>query len=248
MKTLVIIQARMGSERLPGKILQPIAGKPMLYWVLHRSKQAKRIDGVAIATTTNPIDDATEAFAREQQALVHRGSEHDVLTRYIESARAFQAGIIVRITGDCPLVDPDVIDRCIDEHHMNRADYSSNVMHRTFPRGLDTEVFSLECLEYINQKATSAPAREHVTTYLRNEHPEEFHIHHVINTVDRSGFELSIDSPQDVEMMNVILKKVNRPVEDIRYPHLCEHLDQMDASNSLNRQVERKTDHLNPPS
>ena len=143
MKTVAIIQARMGSTRLPGKVLAPIAGNPMLWHVVERTRRAKALDQVMVATSENSKDDAVAEFCTESAIDCFRGSEEDVLDRYYQAARQFTDSTIVRITADCPLVDPGVADKVVGAYQDGPYDYVTNIFPRSFPKGLDVEVFSL---------------------------------------------------------------------------------------------------------
>jgi len=165
---VAIIQARMGSSRLPGKSMADIEGRPMLWHVIQRVKRARLVDRVVVATSTEALDDAIENMCRENNVLCYRGREQDVLDRYYGAARAEKAGTVVRITADCPLIDPEVIDRVLRRFQQGDLDYVSNNMVRSYPDGLDTEVCSFSALEKAWHEATRASEREHVTPYLRS--------------------------------------------------------------------------------
>jgi len=164
---VAIIQARMGSSRLPGKSLAEIEGRPMLAHVIERVKRACLIDRVVVATSTADADDAIETTCREVGVTCYRGNEHDVLDRYYIAARAEKASQVVRITADCPLIDPEVVDRVVRRFQRGDVDYATNAMVRTYPDGLDTEVFSFSALERAWHEANKSSEREHVTPYLR---------------------------------------------------------------------------------
>src|SRR5712692_2461671 len=168
MKTVCIVQARMGSTRLPGKVLQPILHRPMLCWVINRVKRCRLIDDVVIATTTATQEDPIVDFCTSQGWSFCRGSEADVLDRYYRAAQQFGADHVVRITSDCPLIDRDVTDNVIATYHsvMPAPDYVSNVLIRTYPRGLDTEVLSYAALSRAWSEDQSMRWREHVTPYI----------------------------------------------------------------------------------
>lgn len=167
MKVVAIVQARLGSSRLPGKVLAEIAGRPMLGHVVGRLQRARRLHQVGVATSDLPQDDALARFCEQEQWACVRGSERDVLDRYRQAADAFSADTIVRITADCPLLDPHVVDQVIARFEDSGADYASNTLLHTFPDGLDVEVFSRRALECAWQEARQPFEREHVTPYLR---------------------------------------------------------------------------------
>jgi glutamate-1-semialdehyde 2,1-aminomutase/spore coat polysaccharide biosynthesis protein SpsF len=165
--TLAIIQARMGSSRLPGKSLAEIDGHPMLWHVIHRTRDASLIERVVVATSDDPSDDPIVDFCKREDIPFFRGSEHDVLDRFYQAARTYSAETLVRITADCPLIDPDVIDAVIRKYQAGDFDYVSNAMYYTYPDGLDTEVFSFAALQRAWREAAKPSEREHVTPYLR---------------------------------------------------------------------------------
>ena len=165
---IAIIQARMASSRLPNKVMMEIKGKPMLWHVVSRVRRAKRVDRVVVATSISKTDDAIAAFCKRKKIGVYRGSEHDVLDRFYQTARHFKADTIVRITADCPLIDPFVIDRILAVYNTGNFDYVSNTLRYTYPDGLDTEVFSFQALEKAHSEANSEREREHVVPYIKN--------------------------------------------------------------------------------
>ncbi|MGH3026673.1 MAG: cytidylyltransferase domain-containing protein, partial [Gaiellaceae bacterium] len=179
MRTVVLVQARMTSTRLPGKVLMDLAGRPMLERQLERLGRSELADEIVIATTTNPADDPLVEIARRLRLRCHRGSEHDVLSRCLGASREAVAEIVVRITSDCPLIDPVEADIVIDELRQRRSscDYASNTLEPGLPRGLDCEAMWLDTLERMARLATSAAAREHVTWFCYGERPDLFAVH-----------------------------------------------------------------------
>ena len=161
----------MGSTRLPGKVLMELEGKPLLQRVVERVKRAKKIDEIIIATTKNKEDKKLTEFAEKLKVKSYAGSEDDVLDRYYQAAKKFGAENIVRITSDCPLIDPEIVDDIISYYLNNDFDYVSNTISPTYPDGLDTEVFSFKALERAWKEAKKGFEREHVTPYI-NRHPE----------------------------------------------------------------------------
>ncbi|RLC82174.1 MAG: acylneuraminate cytidylyltransferase [Chloroflexi bacterium] len=203
MKTVAIIQAHMGSTRLPGKVLKDLAGEPMLARVVDRTRRTQTLDEVVVATTVQPADEAIVRLCAERGWPCFRGSEEDVLDRYYQAAVAHQADVVVRITSDCPLIEPEVVDLVVGEFlaRQPEVDYVSNTLPpRTFPRGLDTEVVSFEALERAWREDENPAWREHVTPYIyRN--PERFDCHGVTNEVDYSGMRWTVDTPEDLELV-----------------------------------------------
>lgn len=204
MKTVAIIQARLGSTRLPGKVLLPLAGRPMLAHVIERVRRASRVDEVLVATTTNPGDAPLVAFCREAGCAVFRGDEQDVLDRYFQAARTHEATTVVRITSDCPLIDPAIIDAVLGTLAATGADYASNIAPtRTFPRGLDTEAFPFATLERCWHEASEPASREHVTAHIyRNS--DRFRLASVTHERDESAHRWTVDTPEDYELVGRI--------------------------------------------
>jgi glutamate-1-semialdehyde 2,1-aminomutase/spore coat polysaccharide biosynthesis protein SpsF len=200
---VAIIQARMGSSRLPGKSLAEIEKRPMLWHVIQRVKRAQLVDRVVVATSTAPADDAIEKMCREDGVPCHRGSENDVLDRYYHAARAEKAVQVVRITADCPLIDPEVIDRVVRRFQRGDLDYASNAMVRTYPDGLDTEILSFSALERAWHEANKPSEREHVTPYLRS---EKFRIANVENALEFSHLQCrwTVDEQEDLEFVRAV--------------------------------------------
>lgn len=163
----------MGSTRLPGKILKPILGEPMLARMLERVKRAKKLDTVVVATTDKPEDDATAALVKKCGVQVFRGSEKDVLDRFYRAAKEAGADTVLRLTGDCPLMDPAVIDRVVAHFQEAKGSISYSSTPNNYPEGLDTEIFTFAALEEAAREAKLPSEREHVTPYIKN-HPECF--------------------------------------------------------------------------
>ena len=200
MKTVIIVQARMTSTRLPGKVLLPLAGEPMLVRLLERLRRVQRAHGLVIATTTNATDDAIAALSAQRGVPCHRGSEHDVLSRYAEAARLHGADAVVRITSDCPLIDPVLIDQLIATFEAGDNDYVSNMLPPTWPYGMAVEVFSAAALAQAHAEATQAAEREHVTPFIYW-HPERYRLRNVASPVDLSHHRWTVDTPEDYELV-----------------------------------------------
>lgn len=207
MTTVAILQARTGSSRLPGKVLADLGGRPALAVELERLSRAA-LDGIVVATTTNPADDAVAELARREGVRVVRGPEDDVLARYVQALHATAADIVVRVTGDCPLHDPDVVDRVVAALDAG-VDYASNVLVRTFPVGLDAEAVTRESLERTNALATSPAAREHVTWLIRAERPDDFVRRSVEDEVDNSDLRWTLDTPQDLTRLRRLVDELD---------------------------------------
>lgn len=200
-----IIQARMGSTRLPGKMLRCIAGKTVLEHVVERARRATSIDRVIVATTVHAEDRKIGLVAERAGAVVFYGSETDVLDRYYLAARQFRADIIVRLTGDCPLIDPEIIDRVVRAFTQQKGaiHYVSNVHPPTFPDGMDVEALSFSALERVWKEAVLSSDREHVTSYIYS-HPDRFRTANISNRSDTSMLRLTLDERSD----EILIRKI----------------------------------------
>lgn len=210
-KIVCIIQARMGSTRLPGKVMKKIKGETVLYYVVERVKQSNLIDQIVIATTTNKRDDVIVKEAERLKVDCFRGSEEDVLSRYYGAAQKYDADIVVRITSDCPLIDPKITDKIIRYYLNNNGfDLVTNagpyIGNRSYPRGLDVEVFSFDVLKEVFENATAKHQREHVTPYVY-ENSEQFKIYYVKaeEILKRPDIRITLDTKQDFELISKIM-------------------------------------------
>jgi spore coat polysaccharide biosynthesis protein SpsF len=208
-KIAAIIQARMSSSRLPGKVLQDIAGLPMLAHVVNRVRRAKLIDEVVVATTIDPSDDPIEEYCLRNEIDFYRGSLFDVLDRYYECALEYEADVVVRITADCPVIDPAVVDLTVKEFLERGVDFAANRLpppwHRTFPIGLDTEVCSMAALERAWLEATEKHEREHVMPFLYVE-PGRFKIYQVDTDPNYGGMRWTVDTPEDLAFIRKVFE------------------------------------------
>lgn len=209
MKTVAIVQARSGSSRLPSKVLADIAGRTMLARVVRRTRRARCLDEVVVATTEAAADDAVAAEGAALDVAVHRGSEDDVLDRYRRAAEAAAAEAVVRITADCPLIDPAVIDRVVEAFAAAGADYASTTLERTLPRGLDVEAFTAEALARAWREAEEPYQRSHVTPYLY-EHPERFALLPVTVPAPPGAAALrwTVDTAEDLELVRALYDRL----------------------------------------
>jgi len=198
-EVLAVVQARLGSTRLPGKALEDIAGRPMLAHVLTRAAAVRGVDRVVLATTTRSEDDALARLASDLGIACARGSTDDVLDRFHSTLLAYPAGVVLRLTGDCPLLDPMVVQLVLDAfiRSAGSLDYVSNVDPPTYPDGLDAEVFARPALERAWREAVLPSDREHVTTYIR-EHRDRFRVGNVVNGEDLSAHRWVVDTPADL--------------------------------------------------
>jgi glutamate-1-semialdehyde 2,1-aminomutase len=204
MTTLAIVQARMGSTRFPNKVMRPILGIPMIELLLNRLAQAKQLDRIILATSKDPSNRPLVECVRDLGHEVYQGSEEDVLDRYYQAACLVQPEIVVRITGDCPLVDAEIVNRAITTFKQSKADYLSNVMPPTYPDGLDVEVFSFQALAQAWRSASQPHDREHVTCYLRES--GKFQLLNINHTDDLSDRRWTVDEPEDFEVIENVFK------------------------------------------
>ena len=207
----IIIQARFASTRLPGKVLKKVLGKTLLEHLLERVKRSRLADKIIVATTERPEDKKIVAVAKAAGVLAFQGSEQDVLDRYYQAAKEYHADTMVRITGDCPLIDPKVIDQIIGFYTKNkdRFDYVSNVHPPTYPDGLDVEVCSFQTLERVWKEATLPSEREHVTPYIYT-HPKTFRVGNVQYKTDISHLRLTVDTEEDLAVVKNILSALSK--------------------------------------
>lgn len=230
MSVTAIIQARMTSTRLPGKVLLEAAGKPMLQHEIERVGRARKIDRIVIATTTNQSDNPIAELADRLGVGLYRGPENDVLTRFAGAAAADGAETIVRLTGDCPLLDPVLVDQVIELLEYNRPmpDYATNSFPRTWPIGLDVEVMRAEALAVAADEATDDYDHEHVTPFIYRQ-PQRFRLANLVSPRNLSGHRWTLDTPADYQLLKQILEALlpRRPdfgLDDI-LTLLAEHPD-----------------------
>jgi len=240
----------MGSTRLPGKVLKIVDGKnPSLYFTISQLKQCKNIDKIIVATTILKEDDIIENFAKNLGIDVFRGSVEDVLDRYFQCANYFKINTIIRITGDCPLIDPTIVDRGIEIFQSENYDYVTNTFPRTFPDGNETEIFSFNILKKAWENAILPSEREHVTPYFQH---QNFKIKNFENTIDNSHLRWTVDFPEDLQLVKTLISKIDsRPIhlEDILHliksePELIEINNDHEPNEGLKRSLEKDKDFL----
>ena len=215
---LAVLQARMSSTRLPGKVLADIAGRPMLDREIERILRAQRVDKLIVATSEDSSDDPIVRLCLELGVPAYRGSPGDVLDRYYRAVKPLDPAHVVRVTGDCPLIDPVVIDKAVEVHLLENNDYTSNTLYPTYPDGLDVEVVRFSALETAWREARLSSEREHVTPFLKNS--DQFQIGHVCALTDHSNLRWTVDEPEDLELIRIIFSvlyadKPNFTSEDI---------------------------------
>lgn len=234
----VVVQARVSSTRLPGKVMMPVLGRPLLWYLLERLRDLKKV-GVVVATTHHSSDDAIEALATALGVAVHRGPMDDVLTRYHDAARAFDADPVIRVTGDCPLIDPEIVVAVLDLYIETSADYAANTLQRTFPRGLDVEVVAASALETAWREAKDPYEREHVTPFLYNR-PSRFRLRNLANTSDRSHHRWTVDTGEDFELVRTILENLYPKQSHFRMNDVLRYLEEHPETTLLNRSVQQR--------
>jgi spore coat polysaccharide biosynthesis protein SpsF (cytidylyltransferase family) len=212
---LAIVQARMSSTRLPGKVLKPLGSKTTVGYVFHQLAASKYITQAILATSTDHSDDPVVMWAKRAKIDCERGSLLDVLDRYYQAAKTHRADVVVRITADCPLIDSAIVDTVIEGFLENDCDYCSNINPPTFPDGLDAEVFSFAALERAWNNATYPVEREHVTVFIRN-HPKHFRLVNVEHNIDYSALRWTLDTPQDYDFLNQV-------IQHLEMNHIREH-------------------------
>jgi spore coat polysaccharide biosynthesis protein SpsF len=267
-RTVVIIQARMASSRLPGKVLMEIAGRPMLSFVVARASRSASVDAVVVATTTDPSDDAVVEYCQRHGIDHTRGSQFDVLDRYYQAARHLTAGTVVRITADCPAIDPQLIDDAVGTLHGNprehtlppqaQFDFVANRLpppfHRTFPIGLDVEVCSFAALERAWKEGHEAQHREHVMPYLyeglslsaaspelsQGISPRGFRVGLLNHTPDFGSYRWTVDTLEDLEFMRELYGRFGGR-DDFSWNEALDVVHREPALMSINAGVQHKT-------
>jgi len=239
-----IIQARMSSTRLPGKVLRLLCGKTILAHVIDRVRASRAIDEIIVATTDQPADDSIGALVPMLDATLFRGSEDDVLSRFYCAALAAKADTIVRVTADCPLFDGVLLHAMIEEFTVQRRrgeplDYLSNTLSRTYPRGLDAEIVDFAALERAQRDATQPFEREHVTPYIYG-HPEWFALKNFAGTADLSHHRWTLDTEEDWRLIEAIYTALYRKDRLIGTPEILDLLDRQPALATLNAHIVQK--------
>lgn len=237
-KIVAIVQARMGSTRLPGKVLKEVLSRPLLSYQIERMAKSKMIDELVIATTPNGNESIIELCQKENISYFI-GSEKDVLERYYLAAKKFQADIVVRMTSDCPLIDADIVDNVINMYKNNDFDYVSNTQIRTFPRGMDTEVFSFSALERAYKEAEIEYEHEHVTPYLYL-NAEKFKIGQYIQDQDFNEIRLTVDTPEDFELIKRLFEKLYPINSKFSLEDILEVLKENPSWLEINKEIVQK--------
>lgn len=247
MRIGIVVQARMGSSRLPGKVLKKVLDKPLLGYLIERLKKVELAHSIIIATTTEEEDSLIEKCAHAYGVSCFRGSRDNVLARYLDTATYYELDVIVRITGDCPLIDPVLVDQVIKKflESFSSLDYVSNcTITRTFPRGMDTELVTVNALKRAEKLIENPIDYEHVTNFI-NRKPQLFKRAGVASLQDQSCYRLTVDTPEDFTLVQYVIERLYPfkgmffSIQDIlalleSEPHLA----------LINREIEQKRDHL----
>ncbi len=243
LRIIAIVQARMASSRLPGKVLKDIAGKPMLLHVVERLRMARTPSTVVVATTTDPSDDAVEELCGQHHIACYRGSLYDVLDRFYQAAKTYKADVVIRITADCPLLDPGLVDETVQALFDSGADFCANRLpppwKRTYPIGLDCEVVSFEALERAWREASVPYQREHVLPYLYDEEGR-FKVHVINHVPDYGHLRWTVDTAEDLEVVRKIFAHFS-PRQDFTWKDVLEYYLERPDLQAANANVHHKS-------
>jgi spore coat polysaccharide biosynthesis protein SpsF len=228
----------MTSTRLPGKVLKTIHGQTLLQYHLRRLQQSGL--PIVVATTTNLTDDPIVQACLQEEVPVHRGSEHDVLSRYFEAAEKFAFDVVVRVTSDCPLIDGQLIHSAVEKHLTDKTPwlYTSNVLERTYPRGFDFEIFSFDMLKTAFHEARSTSEREHVTPYLHQNKHGQTRFQHIKRFPDMSSHRLTVDEPDDFRLMEELIQKYH--CDEMNEDQIAHVLLEHPELKEINQHIEQK--------
>jgi spore coat polysaccharide biosynthesis protein SpsF len=230
---LAVVQARLSSTRLPGKVLAPVLGRPMILRQLERLARSSRIDQLVVATSTDRSDDPLAELLESENVVYRRGSLTNVADRFLQVAREFTPDSIVRLTADCPLADPAVIDTIIEAHVSSGADYTSNVLERTYPQGLDAECVTLAAFERLLASPLTDAEREHVTLGVYSR-PDDYRLQSVTQEVDRSNLRWTVDLPEDLAFVRVVYEALYDGNPEFDQENLVDYLASHPEINRTN--------------
>lgn len=236
--TVAVIQARMGSTRLPGKVLRTVQGKPLLQILIERVQKARSIDEIIVVTPDGLKDRPIVEVARMLGVRSFAGSEEDVLDRFARAIEPLGCSQVVRLTGDCPLIDPEIIDQVVG-HLMPPLAYVSNCVQRTYPRGLDVEACTSHALLVADEYAIASFEREHVTPYIY-QRPENFGIGHVMHVKNLSSHRWTVDTPEDFVLVEKILEHFLPENPDFSWKDVVEFIEKNPSLKSINAHIEQK--------
>lgn len=241
MKVNAFVQARMSSRRLPGKVLKPILNRPMLSFLIERLRKCELINNIIVVTSDEPSDQDIVNFCHQQNIAIFRGSLNNVLNRFTSALTNYPCDHIVRITADCPLIDPEVIDQVIQLHINGNYDYTNNCDTPSFPHGLDTEVIRADLLKSLEHHELKPSDREHVTLYVRNRR-EQFKLGILKNSSDLSDYRLTVDEIEDLTVITTILESLYISKPDFSYLDVVQFLEENKELKFLNAKYKRNED------
>lgn len=238
MKCLAVIQARMGSSRLPGKVMEEVGGLPIIQYMISRLNQAKHIDHLLVATTTSESDNTLVNYLKNQNIPFIRGPEDDVLSRFCQAAEPYPDHNILRLTADCPLIDANIVDKLIKFFSQESCDYAW--IHETYAEGLDAEIFTSDSLKQANTHSKLLSQREHVTQFI-NKNPDKFKCIPLVNTRDDSQYRIVVDEPQDLEVVRIIASHFKSIQGDsyFDFDQIKQFLDAREDIMKINNHIER---------
>lgn len=241
LKIIIVVQARMASTRLPGKVLKEVLDRPLLSFLCERLRRVRGVDQLLIATTTNSEDQKIVDFCLHEQIPFFRGSSEDVLERFYHAAKPFSPDIVVRVTSDCPLIDPKRVEEVIDFFvtHFPDYDYVSNSYVRSFPVGMDTEVFSFKSLEQAAFEAVLPEEREHVTPFIYRR-AERFHLGLIKHASNLADYRLTVDTPEDFELIAKIIEELYPSKPNFSMETIIETLDKHPEWKLINSKIIHK--------
>lgn len=243
-RVVAIVQARMASSRLPGKVLTDLGGQPVLAWVVRRASRAAGIDQVVIATSVATDDDIVTDFCKDNNFACSRGNLHDVLDRYMHAAREYDADVIVRLTGDCPLIDPDMLAENLRAFLAAQPslDFAANRLpgERTIPIGLDAEFCTRAALETAWREAQEPHQREHVMPFFY-EQPQRFNILHIKHSPDYGHYRWTVDTPEDLELLRQVV--AHFPDDTFSWKDVLALFEAHPELAAINADVQHKTQH-----
>lgn len=246
MRKIIIIQARMGSKRLPGKVLMSIKGKTILAHIVERLRHCESIQDIVVATSIEKKDNVVEDECNNIKVKCFRGSEEDVLSRYYNAALKNKADLIIRITGDCPVIDHLIIDKMIEKFceldKIKKIDYMSNfdIMKNTFPRGMDVEIIKMDTLEVAYKYAEKLSEREHVTPYIYN-NPNKFKLMGYINEEDLSSYRLTLDTKEDFKLIETIYQNLYKKNNNFGMVDIINFIKSNPKLLQINKHIIQKT-------
>jgi spore coat polysaccharide biosynthesis protein SpsF len=241
-RVVATIEARMTSSRLPGKVLKPCLGRPMLELMIERVRRVPSLDAIVVCTTTNETDDPVVDLCRRLDVGVWRGSEDDVLQRVLDGAKAHQVDTIVELTGDCPLIDPAVIEKVIAAYRESEVDYCANILERCYPVGMDTQVFSTAVLDDVNRRTRDPVDHEHVSLFIYR-HPETYTLKHVPAPEEQyfPKMRLTLDTIEDYQVIDAVFTRLHPGKPDFSLADILDLFAREPALFSANANVRQKT-------